>query len=203
MPMKHIRKGITKRGSMTRAYSAGASKIAENMFFDSKVEDYHTIYGITQDDCNKFAKILIKAIDKVCPGPLSTMSYLQQLALFEIGKYVKFSPEGEIAGKEYSDVIARQKELYIKKDKTDEELEELSKLVQFINSYESRLVYGNGKDKLCWTTPSGFPVEYTNFQMQKRKAKRKDPQGYEDFPKDVLGGVQFVLESAALDLLLN
>jgi len=171
MPMKHIRKGITKRGSMTRAYSAGASKIAENMFFDSKVEDYHTIYGITQDDCNKFAKILIKAIDKVCPGPLSTMSYLQQLALFEIGKYVKFSPEGEIAGKEYSDVIARQKELYIKKDKTDEELEELSKLVQFINSYESRLVYGNGKDKLCWTTPSGFPVEYTNFQMQKRKAK--------------------------------
>jgi len=32
---------------------------------------------------------------------------------------------------------------------------------------------------------------------QKRKAKRKDPQGYEDFPKDVLGGVQFALESAA------
>ena len=32
---------------------------------------------------------------------------------------------------------------------------------------------------------------------QKRKAKRKDPQGYEDFSKDVLGGVQFVLESAA------
>ena len=30
MPMKHIRKGISKRGSMTRAYSAGAQKIGEN-----------------------------------------------------------------------------------------------------------------------------------------------------------------------------
>ena len=33
MPMKHIRKGISKRGSMTRAYSAGDSKIGENMWF--------------------------------------------------------------------------------------------------------------------------------------------------------------------------
>ena len=31
MPMKSIRKGISKRGSMTRAYSAGAKKISENM----------------------------------------------------------------------------------------------------------------------------------------------------------------------------
>ena len=31
MPMKHIRKGIAKRGSMTRAYSAGVQKIAENI----------------------------------------------------------------------------------------------------------------------------------------------------------------------------
>ncbi len=99
------------------------------------------------------------------------MAYLQQLASFEIGKYKKFSPEGEPAGKEYTNIITRQKELYIQKDKTDEELHELSKLVQFINSYESRKIYGNGEDKLCWTTPSGFPVEYTNFQMQRRKAK--------------------------------
>lgn len=171
MPMKHIRKGITKRGSMTRAYSAGAGKIAENMFFDCKAEDYHTAYDITQDDCNKFAKILIKAIDKVCPGPLNTMAYLQRLASFEIGKYKKFSPDGEPAGKEYTEIILRQKELYIKKDKSNEELEELSKLVQSISSYESRKIYGNGADRICWTTPSGFPVEYTNFQMQRRKAK--------------------------------
>ena len=40
MPMKHIRKGIAKRGSMTRAYSAGAQKIAENMYLDCHVEGY-------------------------------------------------------------------------------------------------------------------------------------------------------------------
>ena len=80
MPMKKIRKGISKRGSMTRAYSAGAGKIAENMYFDCKVEDYHEEYGITKDDCNKLAKGLIKAINAVCPGPLATMSYLQALS---------------------------------------------------------------------------------------------------------------------------
>ena len=62
MPMKHIRKGISKRGSMTRAYSAGALKIGENMWFDCRAEDYHEMYGITEEDCMAFAKILVKAI---------------------------------------------------------------------------------------------------------------------------------------------
>ena len=86
--MKHIRKGISKRGSMTRAYSAGASKIAENMYFDCKTEDYHEEYGIDQTDCNKFARLLIQAINTVCPGPLQTMTYLQSLAAFESVKSV-------------------------------------------------------------------------------------------------------------------
>ena len=85
MPMKHIRKGISKRGSMTRAYSAGASKIGENMWFDCKTEDFHEKYGITEDDCTAFAKILVKAINHVCPGPLDTMHYLQRLAALAIG----------------------------------------------------------------------------------------------------------------------
>ena len=80
MPMKHIRKGISKRGSMTRAYSAGAQKIGENMWFDCKTEDYDELYGLTQADCMALAKILIKAINNVCPGPLKTMGYLQALA---------------------------------------------------------------------------------------------------------------------------
>ena len=67
MPMKKIRKGISKRGSMTRAYSAGAKKIAENMYLDCRTEDYHEQYGIDRDDCNKFARILIQAINTVCP----------------------------------------------------------------------------------------------------------------------------------------
>ena len=80
MPMKHIRKGISKRGSMTRAYSAGADKIGENMWFDCKAEDFDELYGLTEEDCKQFAKILIKAINNVCPGPLKTMGYMQALA---------------------------------------------------------------------------------------------------------------------------
>ena len=93
MPMKHIRKGISKRGSMTRAYSAGAGKIGENMWFDCRTEDYDQLYGITSKDCMHLAKTLVKAINKVCPGPLKTMDYLQELAAFEIGKYKNI--EGE------------------------------------------------------------------------------------------------------------
>ena len=84
MPMKHIRKGISKRGSMTRAYSAGAEKIAENMYADCHVEGYLKKYNITMDDCRELAKNLIKAIDKVCAGPLQTMKYLQKIAEAEI-----------------------------------------------------------------------------------------------------------------------
>ena len=86
MPMKHIRKGISKRGSMTRAYSAGAAKIGENMWFDCKTEDFDIKYGITEEDCMALAKLLIKAINNVCPGPLKTMGYLQALAGVAIGQ---------------------------------------------------------------------------------------------------------------------
>ena len=86
MPMKHIRKGISKRGSMTRAYSAGAAKIGENMWFDCRTEGYHDKYGITEEDCLAFAKILVKAINIVCPGPLKTMGYLQALAATAVGE---------------------------------------------------------------------------------------------------------------------
>ncbi len=80
MPMKAIRKGISKRGSMTRAYSAGAQKIAENMFQDCKSAGYTLKYGITEEHCKGFARDLVKAISDVCPGPLSTMKFLQELA---------------------------------------------------------------------------------------------------------------------------
>lgn len=84
MPMKHIRKGIAKRGSMTRAYSAGAKKIAENMYLDCHVEGYLERYNITKDDCQLLAKHLVKAIDDVCAGPLQTMKFLQKIAEAEI-----------------------------------------------------------------------------------------------------------------------
>ena len=80
MPMKKIRKGISKRGSMTRAYSAGAQKIAENMYQDCKGYGYCDEYGITEEICKGFARDLVRAIQLVCPGPLQTMKFLQQLA---------------------------------------------------------------------------------------------------------------------------
>ena len=85
MPMKHIRKGIAKRGSMTRAYSAGALKIAENMYLDCHVEGYTKKYKITKEDCVELSKNLVKAIDTVCAGPLQTMKFLQKIAEQEIG----------------------------------------------------------------------------------------------------------------------
>lgn len=80
MPMKKIRKGISKRGSMTRAYSAGAMKIAENMVNDLRKEGYDYDYAITEKDCVGFSRDLIKAIELVCPGPLKTMKFLQHIA---------------------------------------------------------------------------------------------------------------------------
>ena len=154
MPMKSIRKGISKRGSMTRAYSAGASKIAANMYFDCKVEDYHETYGIRQEDCNKFARLLIQAINTVCPGPLSTMAYFQGLAAFEIGK-TGVDPK----------LLARRKELNRIPNPTDEELEELNEICKELETQEEDIIYGNGKDRICWTTPSGFSVEYTNWSL--------------------------------------
>ena len=84
MPMKHIRKGISKRGSMTRAYSAGAGKIGENMWLDCRQAGYHDKYGITEKDCMLLAKNLVLAISGVCLGPLRTMKYLQDVAMTEL-----------------------------------------------------------------------------------------------------------------------
>lgn len=87
MPMKKIRKGISKRGSMTRAYSAGAQKIAENMVNDLRKEGYDIEYGIDDKDCMGFSRDLVKAIEHVCPGPLMTMKFFQKLvqAVLESG----------------------------------------------------------------------------------------------------------------------
>lgn len=90
MPMKAIRKGISKRGSMTRAYSAGAQKIAENMYQDCKSAGYTYKYDIGEDHCKGFARDLVKAISDVCPGPLSTMKYLQQLAADRLDQGYEF-----------------------------------------------------------------------------------------------------------------
>ena len=84
MPMKHIRKGIAKRGSMTRAYSAGKQRIAKNMYDVCHVEGFTALYNITESSCEVLANNLIKAINSVCAGPLKTTKYLQKIAEHEL-----------------------------------------------------------------------------------------------------------------------
>lgn len=163
MPMKHIRKAISKRGSMTRAYSAGASKIGENMFFDCKTEDFHEKYGIAQKDCNKLARILIKAIQNVCPGPLETMKYLQDLAGYQLGKHSLVG--GDPA--EYRSLKGKRRELLsIKTDElTDEQLDEINSISADLKEFSYELTYGEGEDYIQWTTDSGFIARYEKFTM--------------------------------------
>ncbi len=170
MPMKHIRKGISKRGSMTRAYSAGERTMATNMYADCYQEDFTTTYGITIEDCNELAHNLIAAINKVCPGPLQTMSYLQKLASFELGHYKVFR-DGKIADKKYKELKKELKKLLYKKDITHDEQIQLSKLVEEQSHYESKLVDGNGSNVITWMTPSGFCVVYENFITRTIKCK--------------------------------
>jgi len=84
IPMKHVRKGISKRGSMTRAYSAGKTRIAKNMYDDCHVEGFTTKYNIGESDCEVLAASLIKAINQVCAGPLKTTKFLQKIAEHEL-----------------------------------------------------------------------------------------------------------------------
>jgi hypothetical protein len=86
MQMKHIRKGIVKRGAMTRAYSAGIKKIASNMWEDCHAEGYTNLYGITEEDCLLLATNVVVAVNQVCRGPLRVMKYLQKLVLRELAK---------------------------------------------------------------------------------------------------------------------
>jgi DNA-directed RNA polymerase len=169
MPMKHIRKGISKRGSMTRAYSAGASKIAENMYFDVRAEEFTDKYGITRKDCDKLAKLLVKAIDQVCPGPLQTMAYLQELAQFQIGKH-------ELIGgtrAEFKLLKDRRRELLSKGVLDDDELVELNDVSIQLNSFTYELTYGNGETTIEWDTPSGFRARYENFTTVDFKARAR------------------------------
>ena len=168
MPMKHIRKGISKRGSMTRAYSAGAGKIADNMYFDCRQADYDKKYGVTKKVCNKVAKTLVNAIEEVCPGPLKTMEYLQKLAEFMLGKYEVVGP-GDIA--DYKELKKRRFELICEKELTAEQLEELDATSKELQLYSHELAYGEGHNFLEWVTPSGFVARYEKFTTESVKER--------------------------------
>jgi len=89
MPMKHIRKGIAKRGAMTRAYSCGQKKMSESMYSDCYQFGFTEEYNINTWDCDELSNQVIRAIQEVCPGPLDTMRYLQRLADQEITNWAR------------------------------------------------------------------------------------------------------------------
>ena len=84
IPMKLIRKGISKRGSMTRAYDAGARKIGEIIYQDSYDAGITAQYNITRSDSKVLGKDLVQAYDSVCHGPVEIKRYLQALVLHKI-----------------------------------------------------------------------------------------------------------------------
>ena len=189
MPMKHIRKGVSKRGSMTRAYSAGAKKISENMYFDCETEDFHESYGITPEHCDKLAKLLVRAVDQVCPGPLQTMGYLQKLAGYKIGRYTR-----NIERSRLDELRQRRRELFFNKDRTDDEDIELNDIVVELEENAPVLVYGQGATTIEWTTPSGFDVLYEKWTMNKIKV-RGTISGYTD--NNDAGRVNHVVQEAS------
>ena len=79
IPMKLIRKGISKRGSMTRAYDAGARKIGEIIYQDSYDAGITAKYNITRSDSKSLGKDLVEAYDSICHGPVEIKKYLQAL----------------------------------------------------------------------------------------------------------------------------
>ena len=89
IPMKDIRKGIAKRGAMTRAYSAGKDKIAINMMNDCKTLGLAGKYKITEKDTEVLAGHLIDAVNNVCKGPLRLTKWLQAIANHEVASGAK------------------------------------------------------------------------------------------------------------------
>ena len=84
IPMKYIRKGITKRGTMTRAYDAGIRCIADIIYDDSYTAGLTVKYGITRNIAFLLAKALVKTYNTLCEGPVKVKEYLQQLVKFQI-----------------------------------------------------------------------------------------------------------------------
>ena len=166
MKMKHIRKYITKRGTMTRAYSAGAEKIADSMYADCYTGGITDRFNITMVDCEELARNLILALEDVCPGATHTMQFLQSLVNFEVGKTSAYDMDGsDWTQAKKRTVHARKQALKKKKDKTLDEQLELAMIEDRLNHVkDTRYVsYGNGKHYLSWVTPSGFPVFYHSY----------------------------------------
>ena len=166
LKMKHIRKYITKRGTMTRAYSAGAEKIADSMYADCYTGGITERFNITMVDCEELSRNLILALEDVCPGATYTMQFLQSLVDFEIGKTSAYDIDGLpwTQAKKRATHAKKQALKKIKEKTVEEELTLLMLEKRLEAVRKSRYVsYGNGSTYMSWTSPSGFPVFYHSY----------------------------------------
>ena len=170
MSYAEIRKYITKRGTMTRAYSAGAETIAESMYSDCVQGGLDKKYNITSMDCDMLAKSLLKAIKEVCPGSQKSMKFFQELAawiihpttIYQGDKAITRSARGKLrnAAKKIADEINQTEE------PTDEQFQALMEANAKVASLTEKQDIGLGHDDIRWVTRSGFPVIYQSFMTE-------------------------------------
>jgi DNA-directed RNA polymerase len=86
IPMKLIRKGISKRGTMTKAYDAGVKCIADIIYMDCYDAGMTTKYGITKTIAKKLSKDLVETYNTICSGPVSIKNYLQALVKHRVSE---------------------------------------------------------------------------------------------------------------------
>ena len=166
LQMKHIRKYITKRGTMTRAYSAGADKMADSMYSDCYTGGIADKHRITMVDCSQLSDNLIEALEEVCPGTNIVMNFLQSIVDFAIGKTKAYDLDGTLwTHRKKKRVHSRKQDLKKKKNKTVEEELELAMIDERLDHVKNTrfLAYGNGDSYLSWVSPSGFPVFYHSY----------------------------------------
>ena len=86
IPMKLIRKGISKRGTMTKAYDAGIKCIANIIYTDCYDAGMTTKYGITKSIAQRLSKDLVDTYNSICSGPVAVKDYLQALVKYRLTK---------------------------------------------------------------------------------------------------------------------
>ena len=95
IPMKLIRKGISKRGTMTKAYDAGVNCIADIIYTDCYNAGMTAKYGITKNVAKRLSKDLVDTYNTICSGPVAIKDYLQSLVGYRIKKMGKTSVKWE------------------------------------------------------------------------------------------------------------
>ncbi len=88
IPMKLIRKGISKRGTMTKGYSAGVKCISDIIYQDSYDAGIVGDYDLTRSDSWKLGRDLVDSYDQICSGPVRIKNYLQELVTYRLAQGV-------------------------------------------------------------------------------------------------------------------